>query len=717
MYARGTRPLFHVVALLALLLSLAAGFASPTAVDAAGPVYQVDPGDSKFAYVAEYPNEGRLYALFTQVLPSGDFALRLATAGADGANWTVVGTMPNAGARPNQARIVVDNGGIIHAIWSDDAGAGAILHGQFTPGPGRSPADSGNWQVERIDAGGGKNPSMTLDRGTGSMYAVWDDIDARTVYGRKWTVSGGWEGTANLTAASSGGTCDTPCSPALAYTPDGKLHLVHVDAGRFQVYDQYDTNWNYVAGSYAVLSGTPANHPAQLIAEPSSAVDVVWSQGGGPNGTWEIYYSRRAADGVWNGGGVAERVSRNLSGAIDRYPTIALDRNGNPHVAWSGDDAGPAGYFQIYERVRGAAPDPWPDYGDPNLYCVSCGAGGDAELPRYGFSFNGAVHLMFVQDTGGRNWSTRYAPRADAPPLATPPGTGTPPAAPVQPPASPPAPAAAEWSNWQSLGGTLVDSPAAAAVGDTVYLFARGSDNALYFRTSTDRGASWDAWQYLGGILASAPAATAYNGRIYVFVAGSGGELYYRRSDVDGGFRDDWVLLGGLLTAPPAAASDGVNLYVFVKGTDNSLFARRFAEGGDWGPWAALGGTLTAAPGAAGLGGQVTVFAKGTDDALYQHRSSAPDMYGDWQLLGGTLSAAPAAASTTIGGRPMLAVFVTGSGGEVYERRTLDGEGYAEWRLVGGLAIGPPATAGARDRFIVAVRGTNDALWERHTYP
>lgn len=713
MITGGARLYPRLVGLVAIALTLAFGAVAPRPVSAA-PVYQVSPGDSKFAYVTEYPNEGRLYALYTEVLPSGDFALRLATAGAGGANWSIAGTLPNAGARPNQARLVVDNGGIMHAIWSDDAGNGAIMHGQFTPGTGASPADVSSWRVERIDAGAGKNPSMTIDRGSGTIYAVWDDIDARTVYGRKWTVDGGWGGVANLTAATNGGSCDAPCSPAIAFTPDGQLHLVHVDAGRYQIYDRYNTDWGYIAGSYAVLSGTPANHPAQLVAEPSSAVNIVWSQGGGPNSTWEIYYSRRAADGVWNNGGVAERVSRNIGGTIDRYPTIALDRNGNPRVAWSGDDAGPAGYFQVYERVRDSTGDPWPDYGDPGMYCVSCGSGGDAELPRYGFSFDNAVRLMFVQDTGGRNWSVRYTPRDDAPPPAVP---APPKAPPSQPTPTPPAPAAGAWSNWQSLGGVLVDSPTAAAFGDTAYLFARGADNGLYYRTSADRGSSWGAWQYLGGILAGAPAATTYKGRIYVFAAGTSGALYYRRSDVDGGFRDDWVELGGTLTAAPAAASDGANLYVFAKGSGDALYARRFVEGGDWGPWQTLGGTLTGAPGAAGFDGQVTVFAKGGGDALYQRRSVAPDLFGDWQLLGGVLAAAPAAASTSLGGQPTLAVFVTGSDGQVYERRTIDGAAYAEWRIVGGLAVGPPAAAGARERFIVAVRGTNDALWERHSQP
>lgn len=716
MNPRGSLSILRVAGLIAFALAVSVGSTSPSRARAAGPVYQIDPGDAKFSSVAEYPNEGRLYAMYTNVLASGDFALRLATAPSNGETWSVVGTFPDAGARPNQARLLVDNGGIMHAIWSDDAGSGAIFHGWFTPNAGSSPADLANWRVERIDNGAGKNPSVTIDRGTGSLYVVWDDIDARTVYGRKWTAAGGWGSTSNLTAASKGGTCATPCSPALVYTPDGRLHLVHVDAGRYQIYDQFDTEWNYIAGSYAVLSGTPANHPAQLVAEPSSAVDIVWSQGGGPNGVWEVYYSRRAADGVWNGGGVAERVSRNIAGTIDRYPAIALDRNGNPHVAWSGDGAGPAGFFQIYERVRGAASDPWPDYGDPATFCVSCGSGGDAELPRYGFSFSNAVHLTFVQDTGGRNWSVRYAPRADAPPAPAGPAP-RPPKAPPFPAPLPPAPVEGGWFDWQSLGGTLVDAPAAAALRDTVYLFVRGSDNGLYYRSSTDRGTSWGAWQYLGGVLSGAPAATTYNGRVYVFVAGTGGELYYRRADVDGGFREDWQTLGGTLTAPPAAASDGANLYVFGRGTDNGLFARRFVEGEDWGPWYSLGGTLTAAPGAAGFGNQVGVFVKGGGDALYQRRSVSPDRFGDWQLLGGTLTAAPTAAATVLGGQATLAVFVTGTDGQVYERRTLDGEGFADWRVVGGLAVGPPTAAGARERFVVAVRGTNDALWERHTQP
>ncbi|HEX5501391.1 MAG TPA: hypothetical protein VFW96_02135 [Thermomicrobiales bacterium] len=690
--------------LLCLAPALTPGLAGAPVARAAGPVTTVSNADSKWAAVTDYPREGRLYALFAQT--SGpNFTLRLEYSADSGRTWTNAGAFPaaEAGRAPDYPTLAVDSTGLMHAIWCDIYGDGKVYHGLFWPGGGKSPANIGNWQVERIDAGTGKNPGLAFDRATRDLYAVWDTNGG--IAGRRWSPGGGWGPIANLGA---GGL------PGVAATPDGHVHVVRADPGRNVVYDEYDRNWGYVGGSHRVLSTNQANHWPQIVGEPSSAVDVVWSQVSPPaGGRWEIYYARRTTDGRWNGGGPPQRVSRNLAGSLDRWPTIQLGADGVPWVAWQGDDAGPVGYAQVYERRRAPGNDPWPDYRDPAAYCVSCASGGDAESARYGFSANGdVVQLTFLQESrpGVRQWGVRYTLRAAG---------GGPTSQQPPPPAAPPAPvppAPAGWGDWVSLGGTLADAPAAASLGGRAYVFVRGADNRLYTRWTSDGGATFSPWQDLGGALTAAPAATSFGGRLYVFVRGGDNGLYLARSNPDGNFTSGWEALGGVLTGPPAAASSPAGVYVFVRGGDDGLYFRRAPTGAWFGQWNGLGGTLATAPGAAGFENGVTVFVTGGGGALYKRRTLGPDSFDGWAWLGGALTSAPAAAAyTPYGSAPTLTVFGAGGGGALYARRTTDSVTYGPWQALGGILVGPPAAAGQGAHLFVFARGTDNALWVRRT--
>lgn len=289
---------------------------------------------------------------------------------------------------------------------------------------------------------------------------------------------------------------------------------------------------------------------------------------------------------------------------------------------------------------------------------------------------------------------------------------------PVSPPSTPPQDCSV-YSCWASRGGILTDSPAAASFKGRTYVFARGTNfgsvaNPEYplFVKSTADGANFSGWTNLGGNLTGAPAAVATSTRLYVFAKGTDDALYVK-SSLDGVNFGEWKRLGGLLTAPPAAATVNGVVYVFAKGSDDALYVKQAVDGGTFGEWMRLGGLLTAGPASVGFSGSVYVYAKGADDALYVRRLTNGKPSTDWLRLGGLLTAAPAAA--TVGGK--LYVFANGSDSGLYVKTSTNGLAYGDWTPLGGtLKPGAtPAATGVGSRVFAFVWWVDDALWERHT--
>lgn len=270
------------------------------------------------------------------------------------------------------------------------------------------------------------------------------------------------------------------------------------------------------------------------------------------------------------------------------------------------------------------------------------------------------------------------------------------------------------WTGWTSLGGVLSDSLSAANFGGRVYVFAKGSDKALYVKSSAD-GTNFTEWSSLGGVLTAAPAAASSGGKLYVFARGYDNALYVKSSS-DGSTFTDWSSLGGVLTAAPAATSVSGVLYVFAKGADNSLYEKHSSDGAAFTGWRNLGGVLTAAPAASGFQGRLVVFAKGSDNALYAKDSVDGGAWSPWRNLGGVLTAAPAAASyTPTGSTEVLYSFAKGADNALYERHTSDGANWTEWLSLCGDLVSPPTAASAGGSLLAFARWSDNALWARHT--
>jgi len=231
------------------------------------------------------------------------------------------------------------------------------------------------------------------------------------------------------------------------------------------------------------------------------------------------------------------------------------------------------------------------------------------------------------------------------------------------------------WSDWESLGGTVLAGPAAVSPAPgRIHVFARGPAGDL---THLEYNGSWQPWQSLGGgALGSAPAAAAWPGQLNLFTRGLDGALWSR---VYSGGWQEWTRLDGLLGSGPAAAAwEPGRLDVFARGMDNALWHKWFSAG-SWSGWESLGGLLTSGPGVTAWGpGRLDIFVRGADNALWHKWYDGG--WSEWEQLGGVLSSDPAVVAW---GPGRLDIFARGLDNALWHK-WYDG-GWSDWENLGGV--------------------------------
>ncbi|MGA2885050.1 MAG: carboxypeptidase regulatory-like domain-containing protein [Halobacteriota archaeon] len=256
------------------------------------------------------------------------------------------------------------------------------------------------------------------------------------------------------------------------------------------------------------------------------------------------------------------------------------------------------------------------------------------------------------------------------------------------------------------------------AIVDSLFLFVRGSDNALWYKTWN--GATWSNATSLGGNLTSAPAATSpAAGTIDVFVRGTNGGLYEKTTANNGTSWSGWIPLGGQLASGtgPAADARGLNsLDVFVQGTDHVLYYTHW--NGAWSAWKSLGGVLTSSPAATSPSTSVIdVFVRSTNGALWSVNSTNNGTtWSAWKSIGGQLASGTGPAADARG-LNSLDVFVQGTNQVLYYTHW-NGTTWSAWTSLGGvLAAGssPAATSPGTGQVDISVLGTGNVLWWKIT--
>jgi hypothetical protein len=207
-------------------------------------------------------------------------------------------------------------------------------------------------------------------------------------------------------------------------------------------------------------------------------------------------------------------------------------------------------------------------------------------------------------------------------------------------------------------------------------------------------------WRSLGGGLRFGPAETVAGTASYVFAVGTDGALWYLM-DTGGGW-SRWRSLGGQLSSSPAAVSLGTgHVRVFGRGSDGAMWSREFRNGA-WSRWIGHGGSLSSSPSATvdAVGERIEVDVRGSNGYVYRQYLTAGAPAGRYIRGSMTLCSTPARG-------PVQAVTDPADGVH------LDVNGVDGWasRSLGGRLTSNPAVRFEGTDVLVAGRGGDGALW------
>jgi Concanavalin A-like lectin/glucanases superfamily len=190
-------------------------------------------------------------------------------------------------------------------------------------------------------------------------------------------------------------------------------------------------------------------------------------------------------------------------------------------------------------------------------------------------------------------------------------------------------------TGWQLLSSMgCQDNPAATVVGTTLTVACEFSDQALHSAQATLSGntmpSSLGTFSNLGGITIAGPAVASVNGTLTYFVIGTDNHIWYRTSS-------GWGSLSGVsCTGHPAAGTYGTTTYLAChSSTDNAVWYSKNAGSG-WSSWTSLGGSATDGPGVAATSSGTTFVIQGSGNVVYQNVLSTTGTTTGWQTTGGT---------------------------------------------------------------------------------
>ncbi len=330
--------------------------------------------------------------------------------------------------------IAIDNGGNLHVVWYDYTTGPwgndiEIMYVNYSTSAGWFNAtvisdDNTNW-----NDGWSSSPSIAIDNND-NIHVVWSDntdgpwrsnsMDYEIMY-VNYSSSAEWS---NATVISDGfegiyWNDGTSYDPSIAIDNNGNVHVVWDDG----TVGPWGNDGEVMYANYSSSAGWSN---ATLISdgfggiywndgysqEPSIAIDnngnihVVWYDN--TVGPWgnddEIMYANYSFSAGWSNATVISDDGTNWNDGTSYDPSIAIDNNGNVHVAWGDTTIGPwiSGEDAEIMYVKYSSLAGW-----SNVTVISDGFGGiywnDGESynPSIVIDNNGNVHIVWEDDTDG----------------------------------------------------------------------------------------------------------------------------------------------------------------------------------------------------------------------------------------------------------------------------------------------------------------------------
>ncbi len=282
-----------------------------------------------------------------------------------------------------------------------------------------------------------------------------------------------------------------------------------------------------------------------------------------------------------------------------------------------------------------------------------------------------------------------------------------------------------------ALGGVITSNPTASVINSRVVVFARGTDNAIYYQIST--GFPFSGWISLGGGTTAAPMSIVIGATLYVEVVGTDGNRY-NRSTIDGFIYTDWIrgTVGATTTANAVLGTVTYNFLRGATGTQPNLCVLLTGSAtptptvtptpsptgtfnavtGCPAGYVALGSNAAAAvasvPTTNTIAGRVVVFVRGSDNAIYFKYSTSSTAFSDWNFLAGATTSPP--MSIVIGSN--IFVEMIGTDGNRYYKSSPDGLGFGAWTqgTVGATINSSTALGNVGYNFVSGLSGSSPNL-------
>jgi hypothetical protein len=264
-------------------------------------------------------------------------------------------------------------------------------------------------------------------------------------------------------------------------------------------------------------------------------------------------------------------------------------------------------------------------------------------------------------------------------------------------------------------------SPAFVRSGNNILIFARGTDGATYYKSSSGLGEpAWSPWFQMNISGQGSPAAAGLPaaGDIYIATNQSGAIAVNDRAFAvfDNG---DWNIgaprTASIASDPAIAVASGLGVYVFVRGSDNALWAYNVSANSGW---MSLGGSFVGNPAAVSrTATSFDIFVNSSNGNLQEVSFNGTST--TWSSVpNGSCCLAAGSSPTVASPQPLeLDVLFKGTDGLMWWKRITNAHGYETPKRIGGIVASNPSAAGfGGGRIDVVFVGDDAGLWHRRYF-